>query len=419
MNNTKGAIVDLGKMNVVLMIGAGLLLAACSSGGDGGGTSPVASVPQLKGVIVDSPIDGLNYSSAPSGLSGVTDSTGHFNYRASDTVTFSLGGKTLGSIPAAPQVTLLTLLGATTVTDPRVVNLAQLLQTLDTNPDPNVITLPSQAQLPDLQINDFSSPTFDPDMAIILGKPLVSEGAAIAELQTQLTALGSAAWGGWVLGSSSDPTELLVIFAFPNGNYMTSVHAPNTNPPDFNISGIESGAWNWDTLTGALTAAVAVNTDSQSGFSGVVGPTSVSIEADTMTMTRPQDVPVIISLSRLVTTANPIVGAWYGYKTDEPGVPPISIAFFEDGTYMHAEDGTSGNGQPGMERGTYQWNQTTTCFVSTTTTVDTNLEHGLSHTQNKNSSLTQPCSETLVIEGDTLTHISAEGAFSLTRLRTP
>jgi hypothetical protein len=147
----------------------------------------------------------------------------------------------------------------------------------------------------------------------------------------------------------------------------------------------------------------------------------MSIAGDVMTMTRPQDSPVTISLSRLVSTsqpANPIVGAWYAYKTDEPGAPPVSIAFFDDGTYMHAEDGTSGNGQPGMERGTYQWNQTTTCFVSTTT-VDTNLQHGLSHTLNKNSSLNLPCSETITVAGDTLTYTSSGGVFLLTRLRTP
>lgn len=85
---------------------------------------------------------------------------------------------------------------------------------------------------------------------------------------------------------------------------------------------------------------------------------------------------------------------------------------------MQAEDGTSGNGQPGMERGTYQWNQAATCFVSITT-VDTNLQHGLSHTLNKNSSLNQPCSETITVAGDKLTYISVEDNVTLTRLRTP
>ena len=66
-----------------------LVLVSCG-GGDGVGTGTGTS-PTLTGVLVDSPVQGLSYSSRPSGLSGRTGPNGEFQYKSGDEVYFTLG----------------------------------------------------------------------------------------------------------------------------------------------------------------------------------------------------------------------------------------------------------------------------------------------------------------------------------------
>ena len=98
------------------------LLGGC---GGGGGGEPPAAAP-LQGVFVDSPVQGLGYAATPSGLTGRTDARGQFDYRAGDRVSFQLFGRPIGSeVPATPVVTVLSVFGASSVSDPRVVNLTR------------------------------------------------------------------------------------------------------------------------------------------------------------------------------------------------------------------------------------------------------------------------------------------------------
>ena len=79
-------------------------VAAC---GGNSGDSP----PPLTGRLIDSPVEGVNYSTS-SGISGITDSEGRFNYLSGDTITFSLPPFTLGSVIGAEQITVLDLADA-------------------------------------------------------------------------------------------------------------------------------------------------------------------------------------------------------------------------------------------------------------------------------------------------------------------
>jgi hypothetical protein len=80
-----------------------LALTACGGGGGGGGggSSPQAAV--YRGVFIDAPVSNLTYLAEPSGLTGITDSTGGFNYKSGDTVTFSALGIALGSAQPSTQ----------------------------------------------------------------------------------------------------------------------------------------------------------------------------------------------------------------------------------------------------------------------------------------------------------------------------
>ena len=203
---------------------AALLLAACSSGGgDGGGGTPPVAAP-LAGVVIDSPIAGLGYNAAPSGLSGITSATGQFNYNPGDNLTFNIGGRTVGNpVPGAPVITGLMLFGATSLTDTSVVNLAQLLLTLGgipagQNPIPLPATLP--ANFP-LTLN-FSDVNFDTSFP---GLTLVSEAAATTHLQAQFSTVSVTLAGAGSGTVASNPTGIncgtTCSNVFINGNSVT------------------------------------------------------------------------------------------------------------------------------------------------------------------------------------------------------
>ena len=185
-----------GTMRAVLMVGAAMFFAACGDGGGGGGggTPPVAA--PLSGVFIDSPVVGLGYSAAPSGLVGKTDATGRFQYMPSDTMTYNIGGRTVGvSVPGAPVITSLQVFGATSITDARVVNLAQLLLTLGLGGisiGQNPIQLPAAipAGLPNPL--DFADPNFDTVIQAALqsaGLTLVNDAQATTHLQLSFKTL--------------------------------------------------------------------------------------------------------------------------------------------------------------------------------------------------------------------------------------
>ena len=94
-------------------------------------------------------------------------------------------------MPAAPVVTALSVFGATSITDARVLNLSQLLLTLGGIPtvsNPIIVPATPPAGLPN-PLN-FSSPTFDADLQAALqgaGLTLVSEPIATTHLQRRIS----------------------------------------------------------------------------------------------------------------------------------------------------------------------------------------------------------------------------------------
>lgn len=111
-----------------------ILFLLTSCGGGGGGANSIQNISQpLVSVFVNSPAKGIRFSTS-SGLSGVTNANGEFNYRVGDVVEFSLelggdkvviGSTTFSSVQA--ETSVLTLTG--TGINPLAVS--QVLQTLD------------------------------------------------------------------------------------------------------------------------------------------------------------------------------------------------------------------------------------------------------------------------------------------------
>jgi hypothetical protein len=346
---------------VVLVIS--LTLTACGGGGDGGGTQPVAA--PSTGVFIDSPVQGLTYSSAPSGLSGLTGPNGEFLYRAGDTVAFSIGGRVIGAAPGQLQITPFTLLGRTgtpSVTDAGPVNVAQLLLALDSVPGTETITVPATLPMFPVQV-DFFFPEFDTEMQNA-GIPIASEADAIAHLQKQF-----AIWGSWA--TTITPSELQVITFMPDGTFMLAHDTPLVAG---GADGMERGTYQWNATTNELTYTVAVNTDGTGGLSNP-SPTRtppytfvIDPSGNTAVFHFGPNVSDQIAFTRVIDATKPFVGAW---KLVEP-IANFStvLTVFSDGTFTVASDAIDTE-PAGMERGTYVYDATTG-NVTFTTTVDTN-----------------------------------------------
>jgi len=105
----------------------------------------------LTGTFVDSPVAGLAYVTS-SGLSGVTDAQGRFQFHAGDTLTFRIAGVDIGTAASSATLTPASLAGGDE-DSARFSNLLVMLQSLDTDGDPaNGITL--SPSLPADQVRD-------------------------------------------------------------------------------------------------------------------------------------------------------------------------------------------------------------------------------------------------------------------------
>ena len=99
-----------------------VLVAACSNGGGGGQPPPPPAT--AMGVFIDSPVQGLTYQSG-SATPGTTDAQGMFEYTVGETLSFSVGGVELGTLPDGQQVVTPYDFGMAAE------NIARFLQTLD------------------------------------------------------------------------------------------------------------------------------------------------------------------------------------------------------------------------------------------------------------------------------------------------
>ncbi len=131
--------------------------------GCGGGSSSDSSstTDTQRGVFVDALVKGLNYETT-SGIKGVTNSKGEYQYKQGDYVTFSVGKVDLGKTKAAHIVTPLDVSDNNWT---KAANIAYVLQSLDTdgNNTDELIALPDETILrnilTDINLNDETNVT--------------------------------------------------------------------------------------------------------------------------------------------------------------------------------------------------------------------------------------------------------------------
>jgi len=181
-----------------------IVLSACGGGSETPtpATPPPVSQITKTGVFVDSLVAGISYRTAT--ITGVTNAAGEYDYVEGETVTFSIGGITLGTTVAAPVSTPIDLVsGAADASNPVVINIVRLLITLDDDGDPsNGITIaPATLTAAATSSVSFTSPTFDADAQAIVTSLMPGttlESATVAQNhfnETLKTTWGSMTWG--------------------------------------------------------------------------------------------------------------------------------------------------------------------------------------------------------------------------------
>jgi len=116
------------KMFAILL--AMFLISGCSSS-DSADSS-------VTGTFVDDPVSGLTYECS-SGTVGVTDAEGKYTCENGDSVTFSIGDVVIGTVGA--EATIVTPYSFFPNNQDAALNLARLLQSVDSDPSDNIITL--------------------------------------------------------------------------------------------------------------------------------------------------------------------------------------------------------------------------------------------------------------------------------------
>lgn len=196
---------------LLITLAALFFLSACGGGGGGGtsagGTSTASGssasavedgapdVSVQTAYLSDSRVSGVAYAS--SGKSGTTSTDGAFSYIGGEKVTFSIGSVVLGSITSVNSDTLVTPQDLAGVlrddTDSAaVILIAQFLQTLDSDDDPNNgisiagATASKFTTALDLSKGSVSAATLNTLVKDKTGKELVSAASAIAHLRASL-----------------------------------------------------------------------------------------------------------------------------------------------------------------------------------------------------------------------------------------
>lgn len=216
-----------------------LFLAACGGGTGGVGTgdvivqeAPAEEEPTLvSGTFEDGPVGNLDFTCAPSGLSGVTDDAGTWECEEGDTVTFSIGSVSLGS--ASTGETLLTpadLAGDRgNASNARAIRIARLLQSLDDDGDTSngttitdstktVIADATQSERDSVQAALLSGTNFDTIIGGFIDELTAGNNSPKVEGDLVSAVDAQAELEGTISGSDSGGTTESSIVAAATGN---------------------------------------------------------------------------------------------------------------------------------------------------------------------------------------------------------
>ena len=249
--------------------------------GPGGGTSAGT------GEFIDSPVEGMTYSSGSK--SGTTDANGTYEYEGSN-ITFSIGDITIGSGTPSKKMSPVELGGEqATIFDPLVLNIARFLQTMDDDGNPaNGIKIPQAVQNAAAgKTVDFSSQTFDQDQNVM---------DVVRDL-TQQTQAGERPLVDQQTAENHLASTLMQARA---GSYSGVVWEQNDNDQDVQI-----GTWSATIGTDGIVTGTAVVRGDQIALQGDLGASGE------LNVFSPP--PSSYTIYGIVTLAGSVTqGRWYG-----------------------------------------------------------------------------------------------------------
>lgn len=333
-----------------LIIASSVALAACSGGGggsdDGGDTVDAAG--SSRGLFVDAEVEGLSYTTS-SGVEGVTDENGTYNYTPGDEISFSVGGVDIGTVTAAPKCTP-TDFGAAKL------NIARFIQSLDADGDPTngIDLVAASAALAGTTISsdafngDDATFAANADIAAALattGDTLLDAATAQANLDNGTDATFSAAeLEGNTFVVIVPGEDDLGIISFSIGGQAVEVFIEDTTIGGGDGSEFPT-TWTID------PDGVLVQTASEDGEVEVirvtrVGGSSRAISVNVLDAGETEAIPVTLLIPQLVTA--PLLGGTTSktYDVITTDGTPLEATFNSDGTFTTDE--------PGSGTGTYK-----------------------------------------------------------------
>lgn len=249
-------------------------------------------------------------------------------------------------------------------------NIAALLQSLDTDGDPaNGISINYSAAAASAQALNFNQPyaTFAALPAVVnltansgsSTKTLVSQADASAHLEASLTKLNTASLIGTWSFQSNDFRYIL--FILDSSNYVALTYEAGAT--------FEYGNYTWNKTSNALSVTRAQLAGTAPIKTPFASGSMLSISGDTISLTGGHG---NLELSKLTSTTNPLIGGWISGSGNNQ-----SVIAYTDTHYFHGQNGTADdNGKPGAEYGTYT---NSAAGFRAKTLADTNLQWGNSH----------------------------------------
>lgn len=222
------------------------VLASCGGGGSSAGTNSSApAVAATTGYFIDSAVSGLSYKT-PS-RSGITGAKGAFSYVPGETVTFSIGNITLGTVNGESIITPLAFIKNSSLSTSAIINRIRFLMMLDSDGNPsNGISISDSVRTAAAKWTiDFNSAHFGSDASSIassvsklIGKTVTLPTISTAEshMDTNFYCNYAGAYTGNYSGALSGTFGLVI------GPYSGKIIG----------SGRNSGTGNYDMILGHL-----------------------------------------------------------------------------------------------------------------------------------------------------------------------
>ncbi|MCP8899771.1 hypothetical protein [Gilvimarinus xylanilyticus] len=351
-------------------------------------SSSVSSAAAAKtGVFLDSPVVNIGYRTET--LDGQTNGGGEFQYLEGETVTFFIGNLEFPAVAAVSKITPLDLAGTDDSSNPMVVNIIRLLQSLDVDGNPeNGLEIAKTAKTVSVPV-DFSAPIndFEANAAVVnlvansgsVITRLVSQSAAISHFEQTLTAEGieftnnSSVVGVW--RTSQTENDLLAFVFFADGTY-AHVEIDEKGPYEYEDqdSGMEWGTYAVNQETGLVAVSQIFDENGGAGLTSFTDEDRdlfFHVSGDILTLEFDENANGVIDTEgeTLVFSRQSASSGLYGPWVNESSENEfLAFVFFEDNTYIHMEVDEEEpfdvyGEDSGMEWGSYNLNSETGALV--------------------------------------------------------